>query len=174
MMIHLKLSAGHPAKPDDPMRRDWVGWSPDQTPQQIYERNRGRWYFGARAAHERYTVFSSTVTGTIVAVVANEGVEDIDGKKKAIVGRVLGPGDPVHDALIGQPMPDRHRNPVTYVDDPVDHWRTCACGCGGQVTGARTFLSGHDQRAVHERIARQWGDTLGFITWFDREHGTDR
>jgi hypothetical protein len=174
-MIHIKLSPPHPPKrPDDPWGRDWVGWGPDQTPQQIYDRNRGRWYLGPRAAHEQYTVFSSTVTGTIVAVVANEGTEDVDGQKKAIVGRVLGPGDPVHDMLIGQPMPDRHRNPVTYVDDPVDHWRTCACGCGGQVTGARVFLPGHDQRAVHERIARQWGDTLGFITWFDREYGTDR
>jgi translation initiation factor 1 (eIF-1/SUI1) len=48
------------------------------------------------------------------------------------------------------------------------------CGCGGRVTGGRVFLPGHDQRAVHERIARQWGDTLGFIAWFDNEYGTDR
>ncbi|WP_433351582.1 hypothetical protein ACQP25_00900 [Microtetraspora malaysiensis] len=172
-MIHLKLGPARPADPDDSMRRDWLGWTPDQTPQQIYERNRGRWYLSARAARERYTVFSSTVTGTIVAVVANEGVEDLPGdKKKAIVGKVLGPGDPVHDALIGQPMPDRHRNPVTYVDDPVDQQRTCACGCDGAVTGPRVFLPGHDQRAIHERIARQWGDTLGFLTWFDREYGS--
>jgi hypothetical protein len=38
-------------------------------------------------------------------VVANEGVENVDGRKKAIVGRVIGPGDLAFDALIGQPMP---------------------------------------------------------------------
>jgi hypothetical protein len=175
-VIHLKLSPARPVvPPGDPMGlgREWVGWTPDQTPQQLYERNRGVWYLGARASRERYTAFSSTVTGTIVAVVANEGVENVDGRKKAIVGRVLGPGDLAFDALFGQPMPDRHRNPVTYVADPVDQ-RTCACGCGGRVTGGRVFLPGHDQRAVHERIARQWGDTLGFIAWFDNEYGTDR
>lgn len=59
-------------------------------------------------------------------------------------------------------MPDRHRNPVTYVADPVEQ-RTCACGCDGPVTGGRVFLPGHDQRAIHERIARQWGDTLGSL-----------
>jgi hypothetical protein len=172
-VIHLKLSPARPADPGDPLGRDWVGWKPDQTPQQLYEHNRGNWYLSARASHERYTAFSSTVTEKIVAVVANEGVENVDGRKKAIVGRVLEPGDPVFDALIGQPMPDRHRNPVTYVADPVDQ-RTCACGCGGRVTGGRMFMPGHDQRAVHERIARQWGDTLGFIAWFDNEYGTDR
>lgn len=94
------------------------------------------------------------------------------GRRQSSDG-VLGSGDLAFDALIGQPMPDRHRNPVTYVADPVDQ-RTCACGCGGRVTGGRVFLPGHDQRAVHERIARQWGDTLGFIAWFDNEYGTDR
>ncbi|MEJ5915941.1 hypothetical protein WDV86_16050, partial [Pseudokineococcus sp. 1T1Z-3] len=44
---------------------------------------------------------------------------------------------------------------------------TCACGCGGEVAGHRAFLPGHDQRAIHERIARQWGNTLGFVDWFD-------
>jgi hypothetical protein len=157
----------------DPMGREWVGWTPEQTPQEIYERNRGVWHLSARADRERYTVFSSTVTGRIVVVVANEEIEDADGRRRKIRGTVLGPGDPVHDALIGQPMPDRHRNPVTYIDDPIDQ-RTCGCGCGEPVSGGRLFLPGHDQRAVHERIARQWGDTLGFITWFDNEYGAAR
>lgn len=33
------------------------------------------------------------------------------------------------------------------------------------------FLSGHDQRAVRERIARQWGDTVGIIRWCDETYG---
>ncbi len=170
-MIHLKLGPAQPTQPGDPMGRDWVGWAPDQPPQQLYERNRGLWYLSARASRERYTAFSSTATGTIVVVVANEEIEKIDSRKKAIVGRVLGPGDPAYDALIGQPMPDHHRNPVTYAADPVDQ-RTCACGCGDPVTG-RAFRPGHDQRAVHERITRQWGSVLEFITWFDNEYGAD-
>ncbi len=70
--------------PGDPMGlgREWVGWTPDQTPQQLYERNRGVWYLSARASRERYTAFSSTVTGTIVAVVANKGVENVDGRPR--------------------------------------------------------------------------------------------
>ncbi len=37
----------------------------------------------------------------------------------------------------------------------------------GHVVGGRVDLPGHDQRAVHDRITRQWGSTLGFIDWFD-------
>jgi hypothetical protein len=28
-------------------------------------------------------------------------------------------------------------------------------------------MPGHDQRAIHDRIARQWGNTLAFVDWFD-------
>ncbi|MEU6077590.1 AAA family ATPase [Micromonospora sp. NPDC047074] len=58
--------------------------------------------------------------------------------------------------------------PITYVDNhPLDRPRTCGCGCGGVVAGARQFLPGHDQRAIHERISEQWGSAMGFIRWFD-------
>jgi hypothetical protein len=46
----------------------------------------------------------------------------------------------------------------------------CACGCGTAVAEGKNFVPGHDQRAVHERIARRWGDTLGFISWFDETY----
>lgn len=167
-MIHIKLGPTRPAAEDDTMGRDYVGWSPEQNPLDLFERNRGRWKFGARARQERYAVFSSTVTGTIVLVVEIDDFEDVGGGKSAIVGTVLEPGDPVHDGLIGQPSLDQYRNPVTYVENhPLDRPRTCGCGCGGVVAGARQFLPGHDQRAIHERIAAQWGSTMGFIRWFD-------
>jgi hypothetical protein len=51
---------------------------------------------------------------------------------------------------------------------------TSGPAAAGTVSGGRVFLPGHDQRAVHERIARQWGDTLGFITWFDSQYGLRR
>src|SRR4051794_15146255 len=151
-MIQIKLGPVRPAAEADPMHRDYVGWSPDQSPQELYERNRGRWKFGARARSERYAVFSSTVTGLVVLVVEIDGLEDVGDGKFAIVGTVLERGDPVHDALIGQASLDGFRNPVTYMaDHPLDRPRTCACDCGGVVTGARQFLPGHDQRAIHDR-----------------------
>jgi hypothetical protein len=155
-MIHVKLGPIRPAAPDDTMRRDFVGWSPDQTPQQLYERNRGRWKLGARAGVERYAAFSATVIQRIVLVVEKTGLEDVGGGKMAIVGNVLGPGHPVYDGLIDQPSLDRHRNPITFSEHPLDHARRCACGCGATVTGTRLFQPGHDQRAVHLRIAAQW------------------
>jgi hypothetical protein len=171
-VIHIKLGPARPAAEDDTMRRDYVGWSPDLSPQELYERNRGRWKLGARARGERYAVFSSTITGTIVLVVEIDDLEEVGGGKSAIVGTVLESGDPVYDGLIGQPSLDQFRNPVTYVDDhPLDRARTCACGCDGVVTGARHFLPGHDQRAIHDRIAAQWGNTVGFIRWFDTTYG---
>jgi hypothetical protein len=33
---------------------------------------------------------------------------------------------------------------------------------------------GHDQRAIRERINRQWGDALGFVRWVDQQYGTER
>jgi hypothetical protein len=35
------------------------------------------------------------------------------------------------------------------------------------VAGARQFLPGHDQRAIHDRVSEQRGSTMGFIRWFD-------
>lgn len=161
-MIHLKLGDWREVE-DDPMGRTHVGWKPDLTPEQIYEVNRGIWYFGERAGRERYTVFS--YNGWNVAVIENSEIETIDDKK-AVVGTVLGAGHPVYDELINQPAPDKHRNPVTYPTDPGGP-RTCACGCGAEVSGKRIFVPGHDQRAIHDRITRQWGDLKRFIDWFD-------
>jgi hypothetical protein len=83
---------------------------------------------------------------------------------------VLEAGDPDYDALIGQPV-NGHRNPVTYGRDLHEEMTTCACGCLGDVAGNRVFLPGHDQRAIHARIAKQWGTTLGFVNWFDKTYG---
>jgi len=171
-MIHVKLGPIRPAAPDDTMGRDYVGWSPDQTPQQLYDRNRGRWKLGARAGVERYVAFSSTTLQQIVLVVEKTGLDDVGGGKLAIRGNILGPGHPVYDGLLGQPSLDRHRNPITYVDHPLDHIRRCACGCGETVTGTRRWRPGHDQRAVHLRITTRWGDAEGFLEWFDNTYGS--
>jgi hypothetical protein len=155
---------------NDAMGRSWVGWASDLSPQSIYDANRGLWLLGARADKERYAVFSSTELGEIVCVVELTAPPESFGAKKAVVGTVLGPGNPVHDALIGTPAPDSFRNPVTYVDDPDGPTR-CACGCGTEVSGRSQFVVGHDQRAVHARITAQWGNTVAFLQWFDTTYG---
>lgn len=171
MAINFKLGPVRDVAPEqDDMGRSWVGFAPTHTADQTYEHNRGIWLLGLRAARERYATFS--FDGTVRVVVEVDRVETVPAKdpgrrsKSAVVGRVLGAGHPAHDALAGQPV-DLHRNPVTYLPDPSGGPRTCGCGCGAPVAGHRAFAPGHDQRAVHERITRQWGSTLGFIDWFD-------
>lgn len=171
MAINFKLGAVTEVDPaKDDMSRTWVGWEPTLTDQQVYDQNRGLWVLGPRARQERLATFS--VDGTVQVVVRIERIETVPAKqagarsKRAIVGRVLAPGDADHDALIGTQV-DGHRNPVTYIEDPAGGARTCGCGCGAPVAGHRAFLPGHDQRAVHDRITRQWGSTLGFVDWFD-------
>lgn len=170
-MIHLKIGPKRQVRPgeNDPMHRAWVGWEPLMDSQTVYEQNRGVWLLGTRAERERYAVFSDTSEGRIRCVVEITGIESA-GPKRAIIGNVLGPGDPIHDALVGAPAPDSFRNPVTYAPDP-DGSDECVCGCGGKVSRSSQFLPGHDQRAVHTRITAQWGSTTGFLRWFDETFG---
>jgi hypothetical protein len=56
---------------------------------------------------------------------------------------------------------------------------TVTLGDAKQVTAAEVkaetnLLPGHGQRAIHERIAREWGTTLGFVEWFDDTYGNLR
>jgi hypothetical protein len=52
----------------------------------------------------------------VVAEIDGRTRHDVNGVTKwALTGRVLRPGDPVHDALKGA-APPRHRNPVGYFD----------------------------------------------------------
>lgn len=170
-MIQLKLGPARPVDPgSDDMGREWVGWTPDQTEEQLYERNRGLWLLGPKADRQRYAVFTSIQTGLIVAVVEVAEIESYPGGKRAIVGTALGPGHLVRDQLHGQPALDNHRNPMTYPDHPLDV-NQCACGCGEAAPAGRDFQPGHDQRAVHARITHQWGSILQFITWYDDTYG---
>ena len=180
MAINFKLSDVKPVdREDDPMDREWVGYRPTLTDQQVFEQNRGMWFLAARAEDEQYATFS--YAGTIVAVAEITGVETLpwenpNGRrhKQAVIGRALGPGHPAYEFFIDRPVAAA-RNPVSYIDDPqprpAPEPRSCACGCGTPVEPPKHFAPGHDQRAVRERIAKQWGDTLGFIRWFDETYG---
>jgi hypothetical protein len=165
-IIHIKLSGKQKADREDPMGREWYGYTEQATVEELFENNRGRWVLGKRAEIEEYAVFSFTGDHKVKFVAAIDGFEDFDGKR-AIVGSVLPAEHPLAAQWVGKSSPDSHRNPTTYHDDP----RECGCGCGEPVKGGRSFVPGHDQRAIHARIERQWGDTLGFIRWFDETYG---
>lgn len=167
-MIHIKLGEPTVASSSDPMGREWHGFNPEASLQELFDNNRGRWVLGQRADREQYAVFSYIGDHTVKFVAAIDGLEEFDGRR-AIIGRVLGSDDPFAARWVGQPSPDRFRNPTTYHPDD-DGPLTCACGCGESVKAGRTFAPGHDQRAIHERIEEQWGGTLGFIRWYDATH----
>lgn len=165
-MIHIKLGERRNVNWDDPMRRNWVGYDQTVPMEELFALNRGRWVLGARAERERYAAFSYTGDHTIKFVAEIEGFEQF-GDKRAIVGRVLDAGHPVARRLVGSPAPDHFRNPVTYFSESGAAAPACACGCGETVSASRAFVPGHDQKAIHARISKQWGSTLGFIEWFD-------
>jgi hypothetical protein len=167
-MIHIKLSDRRTADSDDPMGRGWYGYSEHASTAELFGNNRGRWVLGRRADTEQFAVFSYTGDHLVKFVAEIDGFEDF-GDKRAIVGRVLPPDHPITRKWVGKPAPDNFRNPTTYHADGGP--RLCACGCGEPVKAGRVFAAGHDQRAIHERIERQWGGTLGFVRWFDETYG---
>jgi hypothetical protein len=121
MAINFKLKPVRTFSPEgDDMDRSWVGYDRSHPPQRTYEQNRGVWWIGPRAESERWATFSAD--GHIKVVVELDGLETIPSKKgtrakRAIVGRVLAPGHPVHDYFIDRAV-NTHRNPVSYIPDP--------------------------------------------------------
>ena len=61
-------------------------------------------------------------------------------------------------------MPDNHLA-VRHVLPRFRMWR-------GETTTTGWFVPGHDQKALHERVARI-GTVYEFIQWFDRTHPAD-
>ncbi len=171
-MLHIKLADRRPARSDDPMGRKWWGYDPTVPIDRLFEINRGRWVLGPRADRERHVAFSYTGDHEIKFVAEIDRIDRL-GKRRVIVGRVLDADHPLSRKWVGAEAPNNFRNPVSYVKDPGDP-STCACGCGEPVPVGRSFVPGHDQRAVHERITKQWGGTIGFIDWFDATFGDER
>jgi hypothetical protein len=168
-MLHIKLHDRRDIGPGDPMGRSWVGFDPTLSDDELFAQNRGRWVLGRRADREEYALFSYTGDHTVKFVAQIKGYAPT-GNKRAICGHVLAPDHPVAQHWVGKPAPDNHRNPATYVVDADGGTNTCACGCGEAIPPSRVFAPGHDQKAVHERITRRWGSTLGFIRWFDEAY----
>jgi hypothetical protein len=168
-MIHIKLGDRRPVTLNDVMARDWVGYDPKATLDQLFARNRGTWKLnGSRAGREDYVVFSYTGDHKVKLVAEIDGFEDTHDGRIALIGRVLELDDPISLRWVGAWAPDGNRNPVHYFYDAASPPSRCGCGCGEPVPAERAFLPGHDQKAVRDRISEQWGDTLKFIKWYDQ------
>lgn len=145
------------------------------TERQLFDRARGDWVLGPRADREHYALV--TVNGTVrmaieihsISTVVRRDTADTRDDRRRIEGWALGAGHPVYDEYVGKPSPAlASRNPIKYLDEPVGA-KPCACGCGGE-TGAGEFIAGHDQRALHARVAKV-GTVKDFIEWFDAVSG---
>jgi hypothetical protein len=93
------------------------------------------------------------------------------GDRRGFEGRILKPGDRVYDKFVGKPDPTEStsRFPVLYLPDEVDEG-LCRCGCGETVSRGE-WVQGHDQRAIHARIRKDFnGSVSKFIDWYDA-HG---
>lgn len=134
---------------------------PAMTAEELYEAGRSAWVLGAKADKERHALL--VFNDTVLQAIEIERLESAGGRR-AIHGRVLEAGDPVHDAFVGRqaPLPTT-RNPIKYFTHELDLGQ-CRCGCGERVRG--DFVPGHDQRAIHERIAKI-GSVADFLAWFD-------
>jgi hypothetical protein len=171
-VIHITLGGRVDMDPaQDPLGRSHRGWWPGMTDEDCYRSNRGRWVLGERADHERYALLSARSGGRKLVRLAIEIAAppvDTGGGRRALRGLVLQAGHPVFDQYVGQDAPVAgQRNPVAYFESPLDQIGTCACGCGEPVSLSRDFLPGHDQRAIHERIAKV-GGVRQFLDWFDK------
>ncbi|WP_331743684.1 hypothetical protein OG762_48305 (plasmid) [Streptomyces sp. NBC_01136] len=152
--------------PTDEYGKSTAGWRPGLTDEEVYEAGRGRWRLGTRADRERYALF--TAKGIVVLAVRIDSITaaDPDGRR-TINGTVLKPGDPMYDKYVGSDAPvGKSQNPVQYVDSPFDR-TLCACGCGSETPSGRSFIAGHDQRAIHDRISKV-GGVVPFLDWFDK------
>ncbi|MFF7135372.1 hypothetical protein ACFZBZ_23800 [Streptomyces sp. NPDC008196] len=169
-MIHITLGAMRYVSPEeDQLGRDHVGWDPNMDDEALFRANRGCWVLGERADREKYALLSSR--GVVRQAIEIDQLVPVSGGRRAIEGRFLGAGHPVHDAYVGKPQPvEPTRNPVTYFES-AHAARLCGCGCGAPVT-LGWFLTGHDQKALHDRVAKI-GTVREFIDWFDRIYAED-
>lgn len=126
MVINIRLSDRQTASSDDPLGRDWYGYDPDSTPEQLWANNRGDWFLDEkRIASERWAALNYRGRIVLVAELNDPDHEIVTGPdtgrpKKALIGRVLADGHPIHKVLIGTQVeyPPGSRNSILYRADP--------------------------------------------------------
>jgi hypothetical protein len=166
-MLHITLTTRALSNdPTDPLDRIFYGWGEEVSIEENWQNNRGYWTLGARARRESYVLFSHN--HEVVMAARIDKIIDAPGKpgRKIIVGEPLPEDHAVYLEYVGKPTPDsaRVRNPVTYFDSTVGGWM-CGCGCGEEIF-AGEFVRGHEQTALHQRVA-QIGTIPEFVRWFD-------
>jgi hypothetical protein len=115
-MLQIKLGDRKHPGPDDLMGRDWVGYDRTVSVEELFARNRGVWKLGPRADLETHVVFAYTGDQEIKFVAEICGFERF-GDRRAIIGRVLDPDDPLSQRWIGSLARGKYQNPVHYVPD---------------------------------------------------------
>lgn len=147
--------------------RTHYGWEASLTEEETYEAGRGWWRMAAGVEGERIALI---VGGGLVrlAVAIDEWAAE-DGRR-AFAGKILHKGDTAHDKFVGKPDPSgsTSRNPARYwtAKNLAGQYKSCLCGCGVEVR--KQWLPGHDHRAIHDRIRRDFGGNVGdFIAWYD-------
>jgi hypothetical protein len=171
-MIQITLGGYdyQPDQEDDFLPRRHSGWHQDMTDQEVFASARGWWVLDRnRAEREKYAIVTAQGSA-IQAIEISEWRTRTDPRgqvRHAFDGKILAPGNPIYDRYVGKPLPSASRNPIHYVTDPADPAGTCKCGCGQATSG--TWVAGHDQRAIRQRIGRDFGgDVAAFIDWYDQ------
>lgn len=117
-MIQINIRSRHEANPDDELGRGYCGWSDRLTPEEVYEAARGCWKLSDRADSERFAVVVHR--GLVRCVIEIDRIEPVSTGRRAIVGRAVGEGHPVHDRWIDQPAPsNRGGGSITYIDNAL-------------------------------------------------------
>lgn len=143
-------------------------WNASLNEHEVYEAARAAWRLAAGAEGERYALI---LGGGLIRVAVEIDAWTTEAKgRRSFTGRILGPGDPLHDRFVGKPDPSgsTSRNPARYWCAPSldGQYTACLCGCGNEVRNQ--WLPGHDQRAIHERIRQDFrGSVAGFVAWYD-------
>ncbi|MET3812567.1 hypothetical protein [Arthrobacter sp. UYEF3] len=125
MVINIRLSDRTTAEGDDPLGRDWYGYDPDATPEQLWANNRGDWFLSAKSiSDERWAALNYQGRVVLVAELKDPDhvilVGNTRAPKKALRGRVLPAGHSIHEALIGTQVEyaPGSRNSIMYGPDP--------------------------------------------------------
>ncbi|ABM10741.1 hypothetical protein AAur_pTC20007 (plasmid) [Paenarthrobacter aurescens TC1] len=172
MVLNIRLIDRQTADSDDPLPRGWWGYDAQATPEELWEHNRGVWILNdKRIADERWAALN--YQGRIILVAELHGPDHeivVDNRtgtsKKALKGRVLLAGNPIHDVLIGEEVIYR-RNPVSYDPDPAiaetldgaaDESSLDVPGVGGQGVQMDPDLRKAIENAAQDRLMRHYRD----------------
>lgn len=177
MVINIRLIDRQAADSDDPLPRDWWGYDPKATPEQLWDNNRGIWSLnGSRIATERWAALNYQSRVVLVAELQDPVYEVVadnrtGAQKKALIGRVLPGGHPVYEVLVGTQVEYR-RNPVSYDPDPEikltgstrqsESWD--AAGTGGQGLQMDAEVRKVIENAAQERLMAYYRDRGWTVT----------